>query len=123
MFRARLGAPEGLAREVFAVSTTLEMRMQLWFDKTGDRIEVGEDGDGLSLLELRYVDSEGKILDRIICAPEDAPKLAQAIQKVADYMVAEGSRAAEPKDPTRCDTCGGSHNPDDVCFDGRGSYR
>lgn len=41
------------------------MKLEIWNDKHGERIEIGEDRDGLGLTEIRQIDSQGKMLARI----------------------------------------------------------
>lgn len=46
-----------------------------------DRIEIGEDCDGLDLIEIRFV-SDNKIKDRITFNPEQIDYLKQSLDKV-----------------------------------------
>ncbi len=58
---------------------TLETQMQIWSNESGERIEVGPDRDGLGLLEIRYVDEDGKISNRITLDGEQVPLLIKAL--------------------------------------------
>lgn len=66
--------------------TSSVMVMQVWNDQTGERIEVGEDRDGLGMIEIRYVSDDGKTGADIRFQPEDADKIVDAIQRVAEFM-------------------------------------
>lgn len=48
-------------------STTysLETIHQIWNDKTGERLEIGPDRDGLDLIEIREYTDDGQIGNRI----------------------------------------------------------
>ena len=58
---------------------TEEIVHQIWDDKTGERVEVGPDADSIGLIEIRQVDSTGKIVERITINPEIAEMVARAI--------------------------------------------
>jgi hypothetical protein len=58
---------------------TIERVMNVWDDESGDHVYVGPDADGLDLAELRYVDSTGKIANRITLPREMMVEVAQAI--------------------------------------------
>jgi hypothetical protein len=61
---------------------TLETLYQVWDDKTGERIEIGPDRDGLDLFEIRGCSHEGKPYARIVCNREQLEKLQAAINLV-----------------------------------------
>ena len=61
---------------------TLETVIQVWNDQHGERVEVGPDHDGLNLVEVRSVDSNGKTQTSITMEPEQATLVAQAILKL-----------------------------------------
>ena len=44
---------------------TVENVINIWDNAGGDRITIREDSDGLSLIEVQYVDTENKIQSRI----------------------------------------------------------
>lgn len=46
-----------------------------------DRIEIGEDCDGLDFIEIRYV-SDNKIKERIVFNPEQIDFLKKSLDKV-----------------------------------------
>lgn len=75
------------------MKASLEMRMQIWNDTTGERIEVGEDSDGLDLLEIRYVSEDGKAGDSIRFQPEHAKHVIEALQRVATFMAEKKGEA------------------------------
>lgn len=76
---------------------SLNMVMQVWNDDTGERIEVGEDRDGLGLLEIRYVSEDGKFGADIRMQPEHAPKLIEAIQRAAEFMLRDAKHTRTPE--------------------------
>lgn len=61
------------------VSYTTDTVKQIWNDDTGEHIYVGPDGDGVDLVELRYVDDGGTICSRFTMTPEQAVATAKAI--------------------------------------------
>ncbi len=60
---------------------SMDERFRIWNDDTGERIEVGEDPDGLELTEIVYVSEEGKRHENIIFSDEAIPLLIAALQK------------------------------------------
>lgn len=53
-------------------------------DDTGEVIEVGPDGDGLDLVEIRTRDPQTrKVLDRVVFSREAIPLLIEALTKLA----------------------------------------
>ena len=63
---------------------TLEHVIKVWDNKTGDHVYVGPDADGLELVDLRYVDSAGKIVARITIPREMVVMVARAINELYD---------------------------------------
>lgn len=59
---------------------SLEMKMQIWDDNSGEVIEIGEDADALGLLEIKQKDQNGKILARISMDESAAPLAIKAIE-------------------------------------------
>ena len=55
---------------------SVETNIKIFNDKTGEKIEVGPDVDGLGLVQITVGTSE------IIISPEEALLLAQVIQKL-----------------------------------------
>lgn len=47
---------------------TLDVVRRVWDDKHGDRIEVGEDSDGLGLLAIRSVGQDDRVQQEITFA-------------------------------------------------------
>jgi len=66
---------------------SLETMYRVWDDKTGDRVEVGPDSDGLDLLEIRSYTNDGKLEVSILLKPEMAPLVADAIYRFAAERV------------------------------------
>lgn len=66
------------------MSHSLEKQYQIWNDEDGSCLEVGPDRDGLSLLELRDRDEQGKIVHRFTLNWEQVPLLIKALQDLAD---------------------------------------
>ena len=59
-----------------------EMLFKIYNDDTGERIEVGMDGDGLDLIEIRQYTDNNKIASRITMTPEQAKLVSEAIGEV-----------------------------------------
>lgn len=57
----------------------IEKSYKVWDNKHGQRIEIGPDADGLNLVEIRYVDAQGKIGPRVDMSIEMAEKVYQAL--------------------------------------------
>lgn len=49
-----------------------EVLFQCWNDDTGERIECGEDLDGLGLVEIRNKDNDNKVCQNITLTIEQA---------------------------------------------------
>lgn len=60
---------------------SLNTVFQIWDDKHGDRIEVGEDMDALELVEIRYYTDDGDISSRITMPREQARCVHEALGK------------------------------------------
>jgi hypothetical protein len=60
-------------------SITRERVIKVYDDTIGDHIYVGPDADALDLVELRYVDNNGKIIDRITGNKEMMLAVAESI--------------------------------------------
>ena len=58
---------------------TVDHVIKVWDDQNGTHVYVGPDGDGLELAELRYVDEDGKIGDRIALPKEMMVEVARAV--------------------------------------------
>lgn len=61
---------------------TSEVKYEIWNYDDGDRFDVGPDRDGLDLIEIRYVDHDGKIGDRLVMPKAAAKLVAEALLKV-----------------------------------------
>lgn len=77
--------------EKFSMKYSLDERFRIWNDDTGERIEVGDDPDGLDLTEIVFVSEEGKRQQNIIFTDEAIPLLMLALQK---------RLKREPRDPS-----------------------
>jgi len=58
---------------------TLERVIKVWDNEFGCHIYVGPDADGLGCAEIRYVDENNNISDRIAIPSEMMLKVAEAI--------------------------------------------
>lgn len=58
---------------------TLETMCQVFDDDDGSCIEVGPDGDGLEIVEIRYRTTEGKITERISMQAAQAALVRDAL--------------------------------------------
>ena len=58
---------------------TVEKVVKVYNDQYGDHVYVEPDGDGLDLVEIRAVTSDGKINDRIAMEKEQAVLVAKGI--------------------------------------------
>lgn len=67
---------------------SVERVSKVWDDSTGERIEVGPDSDGLNLVELMYVDSQGKEGARITMTTVQARLVSEQLLVVADEVQA-----------------------------------
>lgn len=55
----------------------------------GDCVEVGEDGDGLELLEVRFRDDTQNVTNAVSFSPDAAPLVAAAILECAKELKAK----------------------------------
>jgi len=60
---------------------SLETVFEVWNDKTGERIEIGEDRDSLGLTEIRSRMDDGQIGARIVLTNEQVPLVIEALQR------------------------------------------
>lgn len=61
---------------------SIEALYRVYNDDDGTYVEVGEDGDGLGLVELRYCERSGKVTERFSVPVEMATLVASAIRDV-----------------------------------------
>lgn len=61
---------------------SMEVVINIWNDGTGERITVGPDSDGLGLVQIRSILSDGKIERDIAMPKEQALIVAKAIIKL-----------------------------------------
>jgi hypothetical protein len=63
------------------VKFSMDAVFRVWNDDTGERIEVGEDRDGLGLTEITACDSIGEVQSAIVLTNEQLRLLGEAIQR------------------------------------------
>jgi hypothetical protein len=61
-----------------------EIVHKVYNDDTGEFIEVGPDADGTDLIEIRCVDANGNIGNRLCGEPEQMRLVAEAILKLTE---------------------------------------
>ena len=66
------------------MSYSLEVVFEIWNDKTGERITIGNDRDGLSLIEIRSITDDGSTAGSIMLTEEQAPMFIEAFQRFMD---------------------------------------
>lgn len=71
------------------MKTSVVHVMQIWNDDVGERIEVGEDGDGIGMVELRFVSDDGKIGARFTIPDE-------MLEAVAGALLVEAGKRRDP---------------------------
>lgn len=59
----------------------MEMLLEIWNDDSGEHLEVGEDRDGLDLVEIRAYDSNNKVEARMTFTVPQAHLLLKALDK------------------------------------------
>ena len=69
---------------------TRERIINVYDDAIGDHIYVGPDADALDLVELRYVDPMGTIIDRITANREMMIAVAKSILELYDNQSGHG---------------------------------
>lgn len=62
---------------------TIEHLFEVWNDKRGTHTEIGEDRDGLGLVEIRLCDERDGITNRIVFEPNEAWRVGDALKLVA----------------------------------------
>jgi hypothetical protein len=65
---------------------SMEQRFRIFNDDTGERIEVGEDPEGLGMIEIVWVDELGKRGTNIIFTEEALPLLIDALNRRLELM-------------------------------------
>lgn len=68
------------------MSKHVELRYLVWDDQLGCRIEIGDDKDGLDLIEIVAVEKNGKRCNDVYIREEDAEAIASAIIEVAKHI-------------------------------------
>lgn len=74
---------------------SLEPVFRVWNDKTGERIEVCNDGDGLDLVSIRWVSDHGAPGSEVTMPEEVVPLLIEALERMMSFR-AERAKALEP---------------------------
>lgn len=64
---------------------------EVWNDTTGEHFAIGEDRDGLGMVEIRRVANNG-IVDRISFTVEEAEPVAIFIERVVADLKAKGKK-------------------------------
>lgn len=64
---------------------TLEARFEIWNDSSGERIEVGEDRDGLDLVEIRSIADDNTCGPSITLPEEAVPALIEGLQRLMKF--------------------------------------
>jgi len=59
----------------------LETRFEIWSNRDGTRIHIGNDGEGLGLTEIRERGNDNKIVARITLVDEQVELLIEALLK------------------------------------------
>lgn len=54
---------------------------RIWNDDTGERIEVGEDADALGLVEIRQVNSAGRVEARVTFPADYVAEIIRALER------------------------------------------
>lgn len=58
---------------------SISFAIKIWDDKSGEHIEITEDGDGLGLVEIRSIDPDGTISDIISMERKQAEQVLKAL--------------------------------------------
>ena len=61
----------------------METLREIWNDMDKSHYEIGPDRDGLGCVEIRYLDENKKIAERMTFPPEMAIVLSDALQQCA----------------------------------------
>ena len=66
---------------------SLEIKFEIWNDKSGERFVIGDDRDGIGLIEIRYVDDTGKTSPGagIILSEEVAVLLVKSLNNILEF--------------------------------------
>ena len=76
-------------------SHTLEMKFEIWNDDHGARVEIGEDRDGLGMMEIRQIESDGKTYGRITFDEKAIPLAIEAMQKFHAFLQGREHKGAK----------------------------
>ena len=75
---------------------TLEHRMRIYNDDDGEYIEISPDPDGLDLVEIRQVDRDGKIYNRVSMNKQMALLFIDAFTKYVNLYMSEEEKPVGP---------------------------
>jgi hypothetical protein len=70
----------------FTKDFEVELVTKIWDNTGGTRFEICPDADGLGCVEIRFVNEDGKICDRMTFPPEIAQAMADAILLCAKQL-------------------------------------
>lgn len=62
------------------------MKVQLYYGVTRDWIEVADEPDGFNGIEIRYVEEDGQILERVTVYEDQYVAFMGAMQSVHDFI-------------------------------------
>lgn len=62
---------------------TKEKKFEIWDDDTGAKIEVGPDRDSLGLVEIRAIESDGRLHGTITMLPGQALLVSECLKEAA----------------------------------------
>ena len=65
---------------------TVNVVREIWNDKNGYRIVVGPDGDGLDLVQIQEINSDGVHSQAIVFCPDEAFLIAAALAACAQEL-------------------------------------
>ena len=68
------------------MGSTVEICYKIWDDKFGSRIEIGDDSDGLDMLQISAIESDNKKCQFVLFKLEDAEAIATSIIEVAKHI-------------------------------------
>ncbi len=64
---------------------TLEAQFRICFDDTGESVTVGDDADGLGLVELQYFCDDGTKGSSMIFRDDHVPMLIEALNRFMSF--------------------------------------
>lgn len=70
----------------------METLREIWNGMDRSHYEVGPDRDGLSCVEVRWFDTTGKLVERLVFSPDIAKLIAKAINLCANELEPDGNK-------------------------------